>query len=75
MFQAFKTCTHFIRTIPGLVHDEHKVEDVDTSMEDHIYDAWRYVMQESPISPPLPKLKETKFFDPLSSTTRARIFD
>ena len=75
MFQVFNTNKHFIRTIPGLVHDENKVEDVDTSMEDHIYDEWRYVMQESPISPPLPKLKEIKPFNPLSSSTRARIFD
>ena len=75
MFQVFNTNKHFIRTIPGLVHDENKVEDVDTSMEDHIYDEWRYVMQENPISPPLPKLKEIKPFNPLSSSTRARIFD
>jgi hypothetical protein len=26
------------------------VEDVDTKQEDHIYDMWRYVMMERPIS-------------------------
>ena len=31
----FRTCTHAIRTIPALVYDQHKTEDVDTSQEDH----------------------------------------
>ncbi len=32
---VFNTCKAFIRTIPLLVHDEHKVEDIDTDGEDH----------------------------------------
>jgi len=35
-------CKNLIRTLPLLVHDEHNVEDVDTSMEDHAYDACGY---------------------------------
>ena len=70
MFQVFNTCRHFIRTVPALVYDEHRVEDVDTSMEDHIYDEWRYVMMESPISPALPAYKPPKPFDPLESNVR-----
>lgn len=41
-FRAFTTCTNFLRTIPSLVHDEIKVEDLDTDGEDHAADAWRY---------------------------------
>lgn len=67
MFQVFNTCTGFIRTIPGLVYDEHKVEDVDTSMEDHIYDEWRYVMMENPISPALPAPPAPHLFNPLDT--------
>jgi hypothetical protein len=37
-------CIHTIRTIPALVHDQHKVEDVDTDSEDHLYDALTYVL-------------------------------
>ena len=59
MFYCFSNCKHFIRTIPLLIYDEKKVEDVDTSMEDHIYDEWRYVMMENPINPPIRK-KEVK---------------
>lgn len=54
-FYVFSNCKHFIRTIPLLIYDEKKVEDVDTSMEDHIYDEWRYVMMENPINPPAKK--------------------
>ena len=28
MFQVFRTCKHFVRTIPALVYDESNVEDV-----------------------------------------------
>ena len=43
---VFRTCAHFIRTLPALVYDRTDVEDVDTAMEDHIYDETRYVAME-----------------------------
>ena len=33
MFQVFNTCKHFIRTIPSLVYDEKRVEDIDTEQD------------------------------------------
>ena len=54
-FYVFTNCKHFIRTIPLLIYDEKKVEDVDTSQEDHLYDSWRYVMMENCINPPIKK--------------------
>lgn len=51
MFYCFNTCKHFIRTIPSLVYDEKKVEDINTEQEDHIYDECRYVMMANPIAP------------------------
>lgn len=50
-FYVFRTCKHFIRTIPLLKYDEKDVEDIDTDLEDHIYDEWRYMMMERPITP------------------------
>ena len=50
MFYTFSNCKDFIRCIPELVYSETHVEDIDTEMEDHNYDEWRYVMQESPIN-------------------------
>lgn len=41
-WQITETCKHLIRTLPMLVYDENRVEDVDTTMEDHPYDAVRY---------------------------------
>ena len=32
---VFSNCKAFIRTIPLLVYDQHKAEDLDTTMEDH----------------------------------------
>lgn len=51
MFYVFNTCKNFIRTIPALIYSEHDPEDVDTSMEDHIYDEFRYVAMSRPIEP------------------------
>lgn len=49
MFQVFKTCKHFIRTVPSLIYDETNVEDIDTDGEDHVYDEWRYMCMSRPI--------------------------
>ena len=51
MFYVFNTCKHFIRCIPALMYDETRVEDIDTSLEDHNYDEWRYVCMARPIAP------------------------
>lgn len=54
MFYCFDTCKQFIRTIPLLMYDEHRVEDIDTDGEDHIADEWRYVLMSRPIAPRIP---------------------
>ena len=51
MFYTFNTCKNFIRTIPTLLYSATDVEDVDTHMEDHAYDEWRYICQARKISP------------------------
>ncbi|MCF0230348.1 MAG: Terminase-like family protein [Parasporobacterium sp.] len=53
MFYVFNNCKQFIRTIPLLIYDEHRVEDIDTDGEDHIADEWRYMLMSRPISPRL----------------------
>lgn len=40
----FTTCDNSIRTIPALVHDEIKPEDIDTDGEDHAADTDRYFL-------------------------------
>jgi len=57
----FKTCLNTIRTIPMLIHDEKKPEDLDTRGEDHCADALRYFLQT---------LRERKGPKPLTEVER-----
>lgn len=66
MFQTFSSCKHFIRTVPALCYDEAHVEDINSDMEDHIYDEWRYVMMEHPINPRKNEQKPRPREDPLN---------
>ncbi len=65
MMYVFSSCKHFIRTLPLLVYDGVNVEDVDSSQEDHDYDAARYFFMENPIKPMQSKKKEEKMWNPL----------
>lgn len=49
MLYYFCNLHHTLRTIPSLQHDESKPEDVDTDMEDHIYDSDRYALMSRPL--------------------------
>lgn len=40
-----ENCSNLIRTLPELIHDENRVEDVDTDSEDHAPDAMRYLLK------------------------------
>ena len=51
MMYVFKNCKAFIRTMPLLVYDEHKPEDLDTEGEDHVADEVRYFCMSRPIKP------------------------
>lgn len=61
---VFNTCREFIRTFPNLVYDEHKVEDIDTTMEDHDYDALRYFLMENPIKPVIEETRPEYQYNP-----------
>jgi hypothetical protein len=51
MFYVFKNCKAFIRTIPLLMYDGNRPEDLDTSGEDHAADEARYLFMSRPIKP------------------------
>ena len=55
MMYIFKNCKSFIRTIPLMMYDEHKPEDIDTDLEDHNLDSCRYFLMSRPIKPRIPK--------------------
>ena len=48
MIYCFTTCVDSIRTIPVLQHDANRPEDLDTDMEDHAADEWRYACMSRP---------------------------
>lgn len=66
LFQVFSTCKQTIRTLPALVYDEKKVEDINTEGEDHIYDAIRYGLMEYTVAPRKPKTIKDCRNDPLN---------
>ena len=70
---VFNNCKGFIRTVPGLMYDEHKPEDIDTDGEDHAADEWRYFCMSRPISPVVSKQREVIFTsDPLEQLGELR---
>ena len=69
---VFDNCEAFIRTIPTLVHDEHKAEDLDTTLEDHVADEWRYMCMSRPIAPLKPVEQQPVYFDPLNQHKKKR---
>ena len=71
-FYCFSNCKEFIRTIPIMVHDDTKVEDIDTTMEDHICDEWRYFLQQHRISAQRPVEEQIVFSDPLDQVKNWR---
>jgi hypothetical protein len=46
--QVFDTCVNTVRTIPALVFDEHRADDVDSDGEDHAADETRYALMSRP---------------------------
>ena len=61
-FKVFKTCKHWIRTVPALMPDENNPEDVNTRMEDHAFDETRYALMHIRRPP-----EEQKSHDPEDS--------
>lgn len=63
---VFDNCAAFIRTVPLMMHSTVRVEDLDTTQEDHVCDEWRYTCMSRPITPTLPKDKQIPSIDPLN---------
>lgn len=49
MMLIFETCEQFIRTVPALCTDPLDIEDIDTEMEDHIYDEACHICMARPM--------------------------
>ena len=62
----FDNCKGFIRTIPLMMYDQTKPEDLDSDLEDHIADEWRYMCMSRPVQPLRPVEQVTILNDPLN---------
>ena len=58
MLLVFDTCFDFIRTIPLLLPSKTHPEDIDTAMEDHIYDETRYAIMSEYARQPVRALRK-----------------
>ena len=72
MIYFFDNCKASIRTIPLMMFDEHKVEDLDTDLEDHACDEIRYFCMMRPIAPRKIETKQKPMCDPLDQYTNTR---
>ena len=70
MMYVFKNCRAFIRTIPLLTFDPHVTEDLDSSLEDHAADEWRYFCMMNPIKPRRHCAETPVLGDPLNQLRR-----
>jgi hypothetical protein len=61
MVQVYNTCNHFIRTIPLLQSDENNIEDIDSDLEDHVYDEACHIFMARPIVPKITKVKQSSY--------------
>lgn len=74
--QIFDNCTNLIRTLPNMMHDDVNPEDLDTDLEDHAVDAFRYGLMTRPL--PVQKMKEgamdraSRHFDRLTGRNKRR---
>ena len=75
MMYAFKTCRAFVRTMPAMVYDEVKAEDLDTDGEDHVADEVRYMCMARPIKPVKAAEAKTKVYNPLDDDTTYGRYD
>lgn len=64
---VFRGCDAFIRTVPTLLYDATKVEDLNTDMEDHVADECRYFCMARPVAARPTVAATPRLFDPLAT--------
>lgn len=79
MLQIFSTCSNLIRTLPGLVYDDKRVEDVSDECEDHAPESLRYGLMSRPRKASMPAKElypintiERRVQDKLASLTKPK---
>lgn len=68
----FKNCNAIIRTMPLMMFDEHKPEDLDSDLEDHACDELRYFCMMRPIPPRIITPDNVCLVDPLNQFNKTK---
>jgi len=63
---VFDNCRDFLRTVPLMQYSKTKPEDLDTELEDHACDEWRYMCMHRPVAPIRPAQELLHRSDPLA---------
>ena len=69
---VFSNCKAFIRTIPLMMYDKYRNEDLDTNLEDHAADEARYFCMSRPVKAIRPVETQETIFDPLNQIKNRR---
>ena len=69
---VFDNCKAFLRTVPLMQYSRTNPEDLDTTLEDHVSDEWRYMCMTQPVTPMRPVERKTIYNDPLNQFTERR---
>ena len=69
---VFSGCRAFIRTIPLLLYDAQRPEDLDSSLEDHAADEARYFCMSRPVRALYEPPERPVAFDPLDQNRANR---
>jgi len=68
--KIFRNCENLIRTLPALIHDDKKVEDINTRSEDHAADALRYGLMHTFSKRETKELSKTRIDEIIERITR-----
>ncbi|MST57281.1 phage terminase large subunit [Waltera intestinalis] len=75
MMYFFSNCKAIIRCMPLMMYDKYKVEDLDTTLEDHCLDECRYFCMMRPIAPRMIKENTIPEYDPLNQYKKNERYD
>ena len=64
---VFENCEAFIRTMPLMMYDSARPEDLDTKLEDHCPDEVRYMCMSQPVAPLREAPTRLRIVDPLKT--------
>lgn len=70
-WRVSSSCSNLIRTLPLMIYDDHRPEDISDGIEDHAAEALRYGLMSRPSKAKIKPRPEAKAYDPLADNNRS----